>query len=204
VLLGVCVAIATLSVFTSAATALRELRVFANLSSVGTGANVSFEEEGGFLRTLCAGVTLTYRFATFWSKFSGSSAGTVTEGSTRGCTAFGFVGATVTFEVSRERPFRERYNSILGTLPNITGILTLIEGVRFTIVAGGRTCRYEGRLGFLLEVTREARGTLLFERGSFLPEPKARIQAGSTESCPAEGSLRGSLRFETASEVRLT
>ncbi|HYV16593.1 MAG TPA: hypothetical protein VE972_11285 [Conexibacter sp.] len=198
-LLGTCVAVATLAVFTDSAAALRKLTVFAPLSSVGVGSNVSFEEESAFLRTVCSGVTLTYRFATFWEKFPGSSAGTMTEGATTGCRAFGFVGATVTFEVTRERPFRLGYQSILGTLPTITGILTLAEGVRFTIVAGGRTCRYEGRLGFLLPVTR---GT--FEGGSFLATPKSRILAGSTRECPAEGSFRGSLRFETASEVRLT
>jgi len=197
-LIGACVAVVALAMFAGPALALRSLQTSNPGAQEGTGSNVSFEEEGGFLRTVCTGLTLRGSGNERVAKTAGAAVGTITEGRTTGCRAFGFVSATITVEAEAARPFRMGYNSILGTLPTITGILTLTEGVRFTIVSGGRTCRYEGRSGFLFPVSR---GT--YEGGSFLAEPKARLLAGSTRECPAEGSLRGRLNFERQRTVTL-
>jgi hypothetical protein len=202
-LISACVAVVALALFAGPALALRSIQTSNPGAQQGTGVNVSFEEEGRFLRTVCSGLTLRGEANERVAKTVGAAVGNITEGRTTGCRAFGFLAATITVEATAAVPFRMRYQSILGTLPVITGILTLTEGVKFTINAGERECRYEGRSGFLFPVTREARGALTYEGGSFLAEPKARLRAGSTESCPAEGSLRGSLRFERTRTVTL-
>jgi hypothetical protein len=201
-LVGACVTIVALTTFAGPALALRSLQASSPGAGSGTGANVSFEEEGRFVRGVCAGVTLNGEANERVAKIVGAPVGQITEGRATGCTAFG-AGTTVTIEASAATPWRVTYNSILGTLPTITGGLLLTEGIRFTMVGSGRTCRYEGRSGFLAPVTREARGHLTFEGGSMLPEPKIRILAGSTLGCPAESSLRGSVRFERTRTVTL-
>jgi hypothetical protein len=202
-LIGACVAVVALAMFTGPALALRSLQISNPGAQEGTGSRVSFEEGAGFLRTVCEGLTLTGTVNERVAKERGAAVGTITEGRTTGCRAFGLVGATVTVEATAAAPFRIGYNSILGTLPTIRGILTLTEGVKFTIIAGGRTCRYEGRSAGLIEVLREAGGALVFDISTFLAEPKERVQAGSTSSCPAEGSLRGSIRLERRRTVTL-
>ena len=202
-LVGACLLVMAFAMLTSPALALRSLQGSNPGAAESTGTNISFEEEGGFLRTACSGVTLRGSLNERVAKSVGAAVGTITEARTTGCRAFGFVSATVTVEVEPGRPFRASYNSILGTLPTITGTLVLTEGIRFSVVAGGRTCRYEGRVGFLLTVAREARGALSFESGSTLAEPKMRLVAGSSESCPREGSIRGRLRFERTRTVTL-
>ncbi|HYV16143.1 MAG TPA: hypothetical protein VE972_08980 [Conexibacter sp.] len=192
-----------LAMFAGPALALRSLQS-SNPGAVSlTGANVSFEDEAGFLREVCSGVTLAGEVIERIGKVAGTAVGSITEGRATACRAFGFVEAAVTIEASTRTPFPETYNGFLGTLPTITGVLILIGSVRFTTVAAGRTCRYEGRVGFLIPVTREARGALIYEGGSFLAEPKLRILAGSTAECPREGSLRGSLRFERTRTITL-
>ncbi|HYV14881.1 MAG TPA: hypothetical protein VE972_02545 [Conexibacter sp.] len=191
-------AVVALAMLAGPALALRSIQTSNPGVQEGTGANVSFEEGAGFLRTVCEGLTLRGEGNERIGKRPEAVVGLITEGRTVNCRAFGFAAATVTVEATREAPFRMEYNSILGTLPEITGILTLTENVKFTIVAGGRTCRYEGIAGFLFPVTR---GT--YENGDFLAEPKAHLLAGSTRECPREGSLRGRLRFERQRTVRL-
>jgi hypothetical protein len=202
-LIGACVAVVALAMFAGSALALRSVQTSNPGAQSGTGRNVSFEEGGGFLRTVCEGLTLNGEGRERIAKTAGAEVGSITEGRTTNCRAFGFVAATITVEAEPRTPFNMRYNSILGTLPTITGILTLTEGVRFTIIGSGRTCRYEGRAGFLIIVTREARGALVYESGDFLAAPKATILPGSTERCPREGSLNGRLRFERVRTVTL-
>jgi hypothetical protein len=196
--LAVSMACGLLAMATSMADALRSIQISNPGAYEATGSNISFEEEARFLRTMCSGLTLRGELRERISKTPGAEAGTVTEGRTSGCRAFGFVSATVTIEASSGSPIRKRFNMYLGGLPIITGILYLDENVRFTIVAGGRTCRYEGRAGLLVQ-TDELSSNIL----SFLPEPKPRLRAGSTESCPSEGSLRGSMNFERRRTVTL-
>jgi hypothetical protein len=191
--------IAMLALAIGSAVALRSIQVSNPGAVTATGANISFEEEGRFLRTVCSGLTLSGSLNERVAKRAGAAAGTITEGRTTGCRAFGFVEARVTVEATRERPFTKKFNAFLGTLPPITGILYLDSGVRFTIVSGGRTCRYEGEVGLLVQIIVGGDENSL----SFLPEPKPTILAGSTAECPAQGSLRGSMRFERTRMVSL-
>lgn len=196
-MVGACLVVMAITSIASPAFALRSLQSSSYLEVVsGTGARVSFEEGGGFLRTVCAGVTLRGHGGERVAKTSGASVGTVTEGRTAECTAFGFIGATVIVQAEAGVPFTATYNSIGGTLPLITFHLLLLLGARWQIATAGRTCRYEGSVGFLAPVAREARGSLTFEGGSFLAEPRARLLAGSTAECPRQGELRGSIRLE--------
>jgi hypothetical protein len=192
---GACVVIVALALLAAAATALRSLQGSSPGGTSGTGSNVSFEDESGFLRAVCAGATLNGNVNERIAKSVGASVGSLTRGETTGCRAFGLFAATITVEAEGARPFPITYNSISGTLPNITGHLVSIV-IRLSVIAMGRTCRYEGRVGLLFPATREARGSLTFEAGDFLPVPKATIQAGSTAECPREASLRGRLRLE--------
>jgi len=130
-------------------------------------------------------------------KTAGAEVGTITEGRTTGCRAFGFVEARVTIEAERGTPIRKRFNVILGTLPNITGILFLDDGVRATVVSGGRTCRYEGRWGLLIVVVRGQWEQLIQLLQEII------VVAGSSPECPREGSFRGSMRFERTRTVTL-
>jgi hypothetical protein len=201
-LVGACVAVVALAMLAGVAVALRSVQVSNPGARRDTGANISFEEEGRFLRTVCSGVTLSGTGNARIAKSTGNLAGETTRGETTGCRAFGFVEAAVTIEAEAARPFRWRYQSILGTLPIITGILALAEGARFTISAGGRICRYEGRAGALFPVVRVG-GSLVFEQFLWLSEPKMRIVAGSTRECPSEGSLFGQLSAERRRTITL-
>jgi hypothetical protein len=201
---GVCVAVIALPMIAVPALALRSLQTSNPGAQTGTGARISFEEEGGFLRTVCEGLTLSGSGNERIAKRSGATVGTITRGETTGCRAFGLFAATVTVEAEAERPWRVTYNSILGTLPVITGMRMLTEGVRFTIVAAGRACRYEGATASLTPVTREARGALNYVEKSALAEPKIRlITEGSSGECPTQGSPRGTMRFERTRTVTL-
>jgi hypothetical protein len=203
-LLGACVAVVALAMFAGPALALRSIQVSNPGAQRGTGARVSFEEGGGFLRTVCEGLTLSGEGNERIAKTVGAVVGTITRGETTGCVAFGFVGATILVEATREEPFTMTYRSILGTLPAITGILTLTRNVKFTIRVSGRTCRYAGDSGALYAVRLESRRVaLITETATFLPEPRAAIQPGSTAECPRSGELRGSLTLERARTVTL-
>jgi hypothetical protein len=202
-LVGAFVVIVALTMIAAPALALRSLQASNPGPQEGTGSRISFEEGGGFLRTVCEGLTLSGSGNERIAKRSGAAVGTITRGETTGCRAFGLFAATVTVEATAEAPWRVTYNAILGTLPVITGMQMLTEGVRFTIVAAGRTCRYEGRTASLTPVTREARGASTYTEKSALAEPKIRIVAGSSEVCPREGSPRGTMIFERVRTVTL-
>jgi hypothetical protein len=192
-----CAAVALLVLSAGDGVALRSVQVSTPGAMRATGTRVSFEEEAGFLRLVCEGLTLNGTGNERIAKSRGAAFGSITEGRATGCRAFGFE-ATVTVEAEPRAPFSMTYSGILGTLPNITGILTFTEGITFTLISIGRTCRYGGRAGMLFEVSRGS-----MERGNFLGEPRLSIQPGSTSECPSEDSLRGSMRFERARTVTL-
>jgi hypothetical protein len=187
---------AAIALAAGSAAALRSFQVSNPGALRGTGTNISFEEEAGFLRTVCSGATLNGEGRERIPKTVGAVAGTVTEGRTTGCRAFGFE-ATVTLNAEPRRPWQTTYSSFLGTLPNITGVLGVSRGGEATIIAGGRTCRYAGEPTTLSPVTRGAAEMTSFTGGIIT------LQAGSSESCPRQGILRGSFRAERVRTVTL-
>lgn len=195
-LVAACVAVVALALFSGMAAALRSIQISNPGAQRGTGARVSFEDESGFLRTIC-NLTLNGSGNERISKTLGSTIGTITEGRTESCSAFGGA-ATVTVNAEASRPFTARYNGFEGTLPSITGIRVLTEGVSFTINEAGRRCTYAGRAANRIPVSR---GTE--ERTEFLTEVKDELQAGSSEGCPQRGTLRGSVTAERSRTVTL-
>lgn len=203
-LIGACVAIVALAMFTDPALALRSLQTSSPGPMEGTGANITFEEGEGFLRTVCAGLTLSGEGNERVPKSLGATVGAVTNGQTTGCRAFGLFNAAVTIEATRTSPFGVSYKVILGSLPVITETQWLIEGVKFSIVAAGRTCRYHGTSGIRSPVVRESRGELTYEGGSFLTEQlKILTREGSSMDCPRQGFCMGRLRLERTRTIRL-
>jgi hypothetical protein len=197
----ICAVFTVLAVGTSVATALRSIQISNPGAFRTTGSNISFEEEERFLRTVCSGATLNGSLNERIVKTNGASVGTITEGRSTGCRAFGFAAATLTFTMEPSNPALKRFVSFLGTLPfSITGILYVDINIGFKIEAAGRTCRYAGTVGLLYVNTPGISGMVSL---TWLPEPKPRLQPGSTETCPIEGSLRGTKTAERSRTVGL-
>lgn len=186
-----------LALLTSSASALREIRISNPGAQRVTGERVSFEDESRFLRTVCL-LTLNGTGEERILKAAGNRFGLWTEGRTTGCRAFGFASATVILLVSELGPFFVAYESFLGSLPSILGILTNAPFFSVEIRVSGRTCLYEGEMLTLLTVSASR-----VEQGSFLPINILFLQAGSTESCPGFAHLRGTIRYERARTVTL-
>jgi len=82
-----------------------------------------------------------------------------------------------------------RYDSFLGTLPSITGVLLTALAVKLQISTFGLRCLYEGAVGML--ITFPPSGGANSVR---LLEPTVRLVSGS-EGCAREGTLRGRFRL---------
>ncbi|HYV14673.1 MAG TPA: hypothetical protein VE972_01470 [Conexibacter sp.] len=194
--------IVALALLTAPVLALRSLLISNPGAASMTGANVSFEEGGRLLNGICAGLTLNIEVNERIAKSAGAAMGSITGGRTEECREIG-ASVQVVIEASREARFRVAYNSILGTLPRIIGILALISGVRITISASGTTvCRYEGRVAILHPVTRERREALVVESVLFVAEPKLRLVEG-IGACAEQWSFQGTMRFERMRFVSL-
>jgi hypothetical protein len=81
-LIGSCVAIAALAMPAGPASALRSLQDSSPEAITQTGANVTFEDDSRFMRTICAGVTLHGIINERVVKSAGASLGSITEGRT--------------------------------------------------------------------------------------------------------------------------
>jgi hypothetical protein len=107
----------------------------------------------------------------------------------------------IEFLLEREERARIFKGTILGTLPNITGILVSIDQLRGGFVISGNRCLYETPregLGELAEVNREGlNGRLIILSGS----TESLIEGGAF--CPSTFELRGSLTPLQRTFVRL-
>ena len=130
-------------------------------------------------------------------KLVGQPFGAIAGGEARGCVGNMFTIGVPT--VMFLAPIPLTYNSFLGTLPNITGLLVNFQPLNFrTNETEARArilaeCLYEGTIGGLLTV---AGGE--FDRLRFLEANRARLKAERSrgvENCEAEMVLRGSLRI---------
>jgi hypothetical protein len=195
-LLGACVAILALAIAVGTASALRSIQISNPGAITGTGVRVSFEDESRFLRTVC-NLTLSGRGNEKIAKRPEAVTGTITSGRTRECSAFG-VAAEVLVLAEELAPFTQVYRSILGTLPNITGVNTITRNSGFVIRALGRTCLYFGDAEFLYVVAAGSSS-----RGTFGARRIPLRREGSTAECPAQGGLVGTLTFERARTVTL-
>jgi hypothetical protein len=153
-----------------------------------------FTEEGG--GTERCNLTLTGTIGRLIAKntrLPEGQIGTLTGGRTAGC--IGPLGernreAIVLAEpvVNGLRvPIPLRYNSFLGTLPRINGILIVALRPGFTIFPLGLTCLYSAaEVGALIRFTGELPRS---ERGSFLANVANLVRELSSGLCPARGAL---------------
>ena len=159
---------------------------------------------GGAGTEIWCNVTLTGDFNRLVTKTVGAAFGTFTNYTTRECAGNEFI-----IGVAERRfltPIPIQYNSFLGTLPNITGVLVRLAPLRFKITEreGGRTvaeCLYEGVVGALMPI---AGGEI--ERMSFLEADRIRLRGERSigiENCEAEGRLIGTLTISPRQRVTL-
>ncbi|HYV15510.1 MAG TPA: hypothetical protein VE972_05785 [Conexibacter sp.] len=163
---------------------------------------VTFQDRGGAFRVSC-NMTLTGILGIGVNKEAARSlvegpvakVKTATLGS---CTETLGGAAEGRFLLEAEEPYQLRYDSFLGTLPNITGVLLTTLGVKLELGSRslGIRCLFEGEIGFLVRVEagRMSRFTYL--------ESVTRLISGS-ESCPREGAIRGTMRLATAQTITL-
>jgi hypothetical protein len=109
----------------------------------------------------------------------------------------------IIFLLEGEERGRILKKTILGTLPNITGILFLIDQLRGGFVIGANRCLYETprtgeSLGVLAEVNREG---LIGRLRTLTPNTENLIEGGAF--CPRTGELRGELTALQRTFIRL-
>lgn len=195
--LVVGVTVALLATVTDVAFALRSLQ-FSNPGAFRATGRLSFEDEAGFLRVVCESFTLSGELNERIAKVIGATGGSSTRGETAGCRAFGFVAARVIINAETRNPFRKIFQAILGTLPEIRGIL-YTDNIDVTVEAGERICRYRGDWELLIAVVRLAWAGL-----TELPANVSLQREASSGSCPSRGSFVGTtLNYERSRTVRL-
>jgi hypothetical protein len=197
--LAVLAATILLSIAAGSAVALRSLS--ANSASLVAQGNETFAGSNG-VNVICA-LTLTGTIRSATAKRAGQQLGSVTRVDPSGtgrrpCRTNVLVAAEVTV---LNLPWRVLYNSILGTLPRITGILATIERAQFLLEIAGQRCLYVGDVPFLATV--EAGG--LITRASPLrnTETLQRELPLTTAECPGTGELQGELRVTTSPRISL-
>lgn len=199
---AVCAAVFALtgSAFGSRGIGLERVAEGETISGSGS---VTFEEGEFFrFRRIICTVTLDARVRVLVLKASADRTegkiGEITAGRTAGCSdsTGGAAAATVLAEATtngERHPFPMIYHSFLGTLPEISGVLVNTNNSAFLLEdreAGFTSCLYEGTQGFLFEVARR-----VTSRGRFLSENRIPLIRASSESCPRNGRLSGSLTF---------
>ncbi|HYV14504.1 MAG TPA: hypothetical protein VE972_00600 [Conexibacter sp.] len=106
---------------------------------------------------------------------------------------------SIEFLLEGEERGRIYYNAILGTLPNITGILFLIKQLRGGFVISRERCLYEPPVegsGVLAEVSRGVIGRLRLLRNT-----QGLVVGGGL--CPGSGELRETLTPLQTTTIRL-
>jgi hypothetical protein len=122
----------------------------------------------------------------------GTRYGTLTRAEASGCS-----GGRVTALIEARAPWSLTYKSILGTLPNPTGLKLYINSANLLAeISGVASCLYEARLAWLIPL--ESFGSLRFSlRAGRFDEADQTFRLITTLSgiCPTRPSIRGSLAF---------
>jgi hypothetical protein len=180
------VLVVALTLFSAVATALRSVQIREGEGRAIrlTAREVKFTSPELFGNTRCD-LTLEGTSRERIAKRVGAVAGTITRAPTANCRESVFGGG---IEARVLVPITVAYNSILGTLPNITGVLlTGRGGFLLRIPNVGIECLYEGTIGILVSVTRGVTGAI-----RFLEEPIPKLIALEGGRCTATGNLEGS------------
>jgi hypothetical protein len=198
--LAVLAATILLSIAAGSAVALRSLS--ASSTTLVAQGNETFAGSNG-INVICP-LTLTGSVNRATAKRAGAILGSITRvdpvgNGRRPCRTNVLVAAEVVAVLGL--PWNIAYNSILGTLPRITGILATIQRVQFLLEIAGQRCLFEGDVPFLIIV--EAGGALTI--GTPLRNNQGLVAglALTTAECPASGELRGELRVTTSPRITL-
>jgi hypothetical protein len=162
-----------------------------------TGGSIVFS---GSVANITCRVTLTGTLNTSITKTAGASVGSVTGGSTTGCSSS--LGGTATATVL-EFPWPIRYNSFTGTLPNISSVLMTVGPAGFLILVdsifGRIACLFRGSFGInssgnpITTLTVQANQTAALVSRLAL----------ATIDCPRSGSLTGSFTLSPTQRMTL-
>jgi hypothetical protein len=178
--------------------------------SLGPAGTARWSSEGSFTLEEPSG---SYGIACSWTmnltierviaKRVGTHFGSVTEGRTTACrdTFFG-TAASAIYLVEPGRPWDIVYNSFLGTLPRISGILLRMDFRSLTTNAIGR-CLWETGAAREMALLWEAdSATGAVSRGFFLDED-IRLLIRLTGTCPATAGSSARFRITPTQTVRL-
>jgi hypothetical protein len=189
-----------LSIAAGSAVALRSLS--ASSTTLAAQGNVTFIGSNG-VNVICP-LTLTGTVNRATAKRAGTILGSITRvdpvgTGRRPCRTNVLVAAEIV--VALNLPWNVLYNSILGTLPRITGSLITVQRVQFLLEIAGQRCLLESNLPFLVAV--EAGGALTIATPLRNAETLVRGLELTTAECPASGELSGELRVTTSPRVTL-
>jgi hypothetical protein len=195
-----------LSLTTSIAAALRSFSLSAAGEFRAVGRALTFEAEE--LR-FQYNVTFTGTLARSIPKTRGAHVGSITRGVVEGCRVIEPSTSTCSATAAPlgELSWNINYESFLGTLPNVTGILLLIEGEDLLIAEAvmgrnRRECLYRGTIGLLARVgARGEVGGFSFVAGRNLLTLFRDLNLSGL--CSLVKSDRGELSFSPTQTLRL-
>lgn len=194
------VAATALAVVTTSASANRSLSVSPGGATRETSEGMVTFEEPGILGVAC-NLTLNSTTPRSIAKRAGTHMGSITEGRASECrdTIFG-TAATAIVLVEVRRPFTIVYNSFLGTLPNITGILGLqVFAIRLSSLPGD--CLFATNTGVGILWAVGAGGVV--RRKRYLINLTIPLSMTISGSCPGDAEMQGTMSLSPGQTIRL-
>jgi hypothetical protein len=181
------------------AVALRSLSFAPGGAIEAVAARLTIRQPAGI--EIWCNVTLRGMIVPSVAKMIGAPVGGITGSATRECAGNRFIVGPPTLIFLTPIPIM--YESFLGTLPNITGLLVRFAPMKFLINeerGAGRevTCLFEGPVGALLPI---AGGE--FERFTFLREEIRLKEGRPIEECEANSRLVGTFTVTPRQRVTL-
>jgi len=202
-LLGAFAAVAALSTGTGGAAALRSLAFSPGGAARAISSALTITGSG---QSIICSSTLSLELERSIPKTAGALVGRVTRvevGRPETCTKTSGIRSLNGFRLELTLPWHVRYQTILGTLPRITGVLLVILRLGwlwdFTDVLGRNfRCLFEPDLGILAAVEAERVRSFRILVGQTF-----RGRELAPGRCPETFELSGEFRLEPAQEVRL-
>jgi len=202
--LAALAAVCLLAVATGVAAADTGIRIRPNEGVRNSGSLSFIYRDGIRTATITCNVELGLRYVSAMNKaWAGRLAegliGNIVAARTGGCRQL-MTNWTVIFLVTAMNPIPMRYESFLGLLPNITGLLITALDVGIRIISPNANCLYQADLPFLVS---EVGGGQRFDQKTFLANTLPWVE-GAT--CPMESTLEvsGTLAVEPPIEVVLS
>jgi len=197
-----CAIASLLALAASPAAAERGIRIRPNETVANTGSLSFTYRDGMRTATITCNVMLGLRYVREMRKeFAGRLAegqiGVITGARTGGCREM-MTNWDVIFLINEMNQIPLRYESLLGVLPNITGLLITALNVGVRIRSPQVNCLYQGDLPYLVF---EAGGGQRFNRKIFLANALPWVEG---MACPNESTLEISGTLEIAPLIEVT